>query len=51
MLRHVDAVLKNYKADLWNGLNSAQQHSVQKAKKQLSKGMGRTHEQVMKKYK
>ncbi len=50
ILKHVEAVLKSYKTDLWDELNHFQKQSVKRAKKQLKKGLGKKHELVMKKY-
>ena len=51
VLKHIKAVLKSYKTDLWDELSDNQKQSVKKAKKQLEKGEGRPHADVMKKYK
>ena len=51
ILNHIKAVLSAYKTDLWDELSDDQKNSVKKAKAQLSRGEGKTHEQVMKKYK
>lgn len=50
ILKHVKAVLKSYKTDLWDELNAVQKQSVKTAQKQLEKGEGRTHAEVMKNY-
>jgi carbamate kinase len=51
ILKHVEAVLKSYKTDLWDELSHFQKQSVKRAKGQLEKGFGMDHELVIKKYK
>jgi len=51
ILKHVKAILNSYKTDLWDELNESQKQSVKKAQKQLEKGEGKSHTDVMKKYK
>lgn len=51
VLNHVKAILAAYKTDLWDELSEEQKKSVKKAKAQLSRGEGKAHELVMKKYK
>lgn len=50
VLKHIKAVLKSYKTDLWDELSDSQKQSVKKARKQLEKGEGKLHADVMKKY-
>jgi hypothetical protein len=50
VLKHIKAVLKSYKTDLWDDLTENQKQSVKRAKKQLEKGEGKPHADVMKKY-
>lgn len=51
ILKHIKAVLNCYKTDLWDELSEVQKQSVKKAQKQLEKGEGKSHSEVMKKYK
>ena len=51
ILKHVKAVLSSYKTDLWDELSDYQKQSVKRAQKQLEKGEGKTHAEVMKKHK
>ena len=51
ILKHVKAVLNSYKTDLWDDLSEVQKQSVITARKQLEKGEGKAHADVMKKYK
>jgi hypothetical protein len=51
ILKHVKAVLNSYKTDLWDELSETQKQSVTRAKKQLANGEGKSHSEVMKKYK
>ena len=41
----------SYKTDLWDELSDYQKQSVKRAQKQLEKGEGKTHAEVMKKHK
>lgn len=50
VLKHIKAVLNSYKTDLWDELSEKQKQSVKKARKQLEKGEGKSHDDVMKKY-
>ncbi len=50
ILKHVKAVLNSYKTDLWDELTEVQKTSIKTARKQLAKGEGIVHSDVMKKY-
>ena len=51
ILKHLKFVLNSYKTDLWDDLNENQKQLIKKAKKQIDKGEGKTHAEVMTKYK
>ncbi len=50
ILKQVKAILTGYKADLWDELSEEQKSSVKRARQQLTRGEGKSHKEVMKKY-
>lgn len=51
VLRMVQAILEiEQQYDFWDDLPEAVQNDVEEALKQSEKGMGKTHEEVLKKY-
>lgn len=50
VLKHVKAVLSSYKTDLWDEMPDEIKASVKKGIKESEKGLGKPHEEVMKKY-
>jgi hypothetical protein len=51
ILKHVKAVLNSYETDLWDELPDEVKASVKRARTQLKNGEGKSHKEVMKKYK
>lgn len=51
LIKQVKAVLSAYDTDLWDELSDYQKSCVKEAKAEFSAGKGRSHSEVMKKYK
>ncbi len=51
LIKQVKAILNSYKTDLWDELSDYQKACVKDAKTELIKGKGKSHNEVMKKYK
>ena len=51
VLKHLKAILSSYDTDLWDNLNESQKASIKLARTQIKRGEGKSHSEVMKKYK
>lgn len=51
LVKQVKALLKSYDTDLWDELSEHQRSCVREAQAEFTSGKGKSHKEVMKKYK